>query len=351
MRVLIAGGNQMKNFAPRYYDYANKLANGFTRDNHTVLRYLDRDASRLSNVFRMRKLGIGAANNKFLRHVDIFQPDLIIFIHADVIRTGTLRKLRDSHPDIKLAQVGVDPLFMPGNVQLLNSRSSLMDATFVTTAGEGLKKNSGGRPAYYIPNITDTGMETSRAFDADCDIDLIFACGSFDAEGGDPRKAVMDLIGQRLPGIHFSRHVDNETGGLWGADYMNAMGRSKCGLNLSREREGPINLAKPEDLYIYSSDRVAQLTGNGVLAFTLEKYHMDELFTEDEMVFFSSNDDLIDKIDHYLENEDGRRRIAKNGWEKAHRDLNESLAADFIIDVLFREELSHPYIWPTEAVV
>jgi hypothetical protein len=152
----------------------------------------------------------------------------------------------------------------------------------------------------------------------------------------------MDLIGQRLPGIHFSRHVDNETGGLWGADYMNAMGRSKCGLNLSREREGPINLAKPEDLYIYSSDRVAQLTGNGVLAFTLEKYHMDELFTEDEMVFFSSNDDLIDKIDHYLENEDGRRRIAKNGWGKAHRDLNESLTADFIIDVLFREELSHP---------
>jgi hypothetical protein len=140
MRVLIAGGNQMKNFAPRYYDYANKLANGFTRDNHTVLRYLDRDASRLSNVFRMRKLGIGAANNKFLRHVDIFQPDLIIFFHADVIRTDTLRKLRDSHPDIKLAQVGVDPLFMPGNVQLLNSRSSLMDATFVTTAGEGLKK-------------------------------------------------------------------------------------------------------------------------------------------------------------------------------------------------------------------
>ena len=185
-------------------------------------------------------------------------------------------------------------------------------------------------------------METGRAFDADCNIDLIFACGSFDAGGGDPRKAVMDLIGQRLPGIHFSRHVDNETSGLWGADYMNAIGRSKCGLNLSREREGPINLAKPEDLYIYSSDRVAQLTGNGVLAFTLEKYHMDELFTEDEMVFFSSNDDLIDKIDHYLENEDGRRRIAKNGWGKAHRDLNESLTADFIIDVLFREELSHP---------
>ena len=161
----------------------------------------------------------------------------------------------------------------------------------------------------------------------------------------------MDLIDECLPGIHFSRHVDNETGGLWGADYMKAMGRSKCGLNLSREREGPLNLAKPEDLYIYSSDRVSQLTGNGVLAFTHEQYRLDKLFTEDEMVFFKSNDDLIDKIAHFLENEDGRRRIARNGWEKAHRDLNERLAAGYIEDMLFREKLSHPYIWPTEQVI
>jgi len=41
-------------------------------------------------------------------------------------------------------------------------------------------------PWYNIPNIVDPSMETGRAFDADCDIDLIFVCGSFDAEGGDP---------------------------------------------------------------------------------------------------------------------------------------------------------------------
>ena len=85
-------------------------------------------------------------------------------------------------------------------------------------------------------------------------------------------------------------------------------GRTKCGLNLSREREGPINVAKPEDLYIYSSDRVAQLTGNGVLTLTHEQFRLDQLFTDDEMVFFGSNDDLIDKIAHFLDNEDERRR-------------------------------------------
>ncbi len=351
MRVMFVGGNQMKYSARRYYDYANKLANGFARNNHTVVRFLDRDVSRLSNVFKSRKLGIGAANKKFLTQIGVFKPDLILFIHADVIRPETLARLKENHPAIKLAQVSLDSLFIPGTVQRINTKSLFTDATFMTTAGDGLRKISGGRPAYYIPNIVDPSIETGRAFDADCDIDLIFVCGSFDAEGGDPRKAALDLIRERLPGINFPYHVDNETGGLWGADYMDAMGRSKCGLNLSREREGPNSLAAPEDLYIYSSDRVGHLTGNGVLAFTDEKYHLNQLFSADEMVFYDSNDDLADKIAGFLENEDERRRIAKNGWRKAHRELNERLAAQFIVDVLFRDALSHPYIWPTEPVI
>jgi hypothetical protein len=351
MRVMIVGGNQMKYSAPRYYDYANKLANGFIRNDHLVLRFLDRDVSRLSNIFLSRKMGVGAANNKFLNQIVVFQPDLILFIHADVIRPKTLTRIRESHPAVKLAQISLDSLFIPGTVQRINTKSPFTDATFITTAGEGLRRISGGRPAYFIPNIVDASIETGRAFDADCDIDLIFVCGSFDAEGGDPRKTTMDRIRERLPGITFPYHVDFETGGLWGAEYMDVMGRSKCGLNLSREREGPNNIAQPDDLYIYSSDRVSHLTGNGVLTFTHEKYHMGQLFTDEEMVFFKSNDDLTDKIAHFLENEDGRRRIAKNGWEKAHRELNERMIAQYIVEVMFGEELSHPYIWPTDKIV
>ncbi len=351
MRVMIVGGNQMKYSASRYYDYANKLGNGFIRNNHTVVRFFDRDVARLANVFRSRKLGVTGANKKLLEQAASFQPDLFVFFHADVIRMETLQRLRENHPKAKLAQLSIDPLFIPGNVARLCAKSRLMDATFLTTAGAGLKKVSGGKPAYYIPNITDPSMETGRAFDAKCDINLIFACGSFDREGGDPRKATLDLIRERLPDINFPHHVDIETGGLWGAEHMDTMARSKCGLNLSREREGPLSIGKPEDLYIYSSDRVSYLTGNGVLAFTHRKYDLEKLFTPEEMVFYDSNDDLVDKIAHFLENDGARREIARNGWEKAHRDLNERLAAQYIFDVLVREELSHPYIWPTEPFV
>ena len=351
MRVMIVGGNQLKYVASRFYDYANKLGNGFIRNNHAVLRFFDRDVARLSNIFRSRKMGVAGANKSLLQQARSFEPDLAIFIHADVITPETLSQLRENHPNVKLAQLSIDPLFIPGTIVRLNQKSALLDATFITTAGKGLNKISGGQAAYYIPNIIDPSMETGRAFETGGDIDLIFACGSFDKHGGDPRKTTVDLIRQRLPQIDFPEHVAYETGGLWGSDYVGTLGRSKCGLNLSREREGPLNLAAPEDLYVYSSDRVSHLTGNGVLTFSHRKYSLDKLYCEDEMVYYDTDEDLVSKIAYFLKNDDMRRKIAKKGWEKAHRELNERLGAQFIMDVLFDNKLSHPYIWPTEKIV
>jgi hypothetical protein len=351
MKVMIVGGNQMKYFGSRYYAYASKLTNGFIRNNHTVVRFFDRDVARLSNVFRSRTFGVTGANERLLQQASSFQPDLILLIHADVIQLEALQRLRENHPSAKIAQITIDALFVAETVAGVKSKSHLMDATFVTTAGDALKKVSGGNPAYYIPNITDASMETGRAFDGDCATDLFFACGSFERVGGDPRKGLVDVVRARLPHINFDCTVAGRKGGLWGAEYMAAVAQSKCGLNLSRDRDGPLNTSTPEDLFVYSSDRVSHLIGNGVLTFTHSKFGLDELFNEDEMVFFDSDEGLADKVYYYLENDEERRRIAKNGWEKTHRDLNERLATQYIEDVLLREELSHPYIWPTEQVI
>tara|TARA_B100000674_G_C37979724_1_gene981379 strand:- start:9532 stop:10587 length:1056 start_codon:yes stop_codon:yes gene_type:complete len=351
MRVMIVGGNQLKYAAKRFYDYANKLGNGFIRNKHTVLRFFDRDVARLSNFFRSRKMGVTGANKSLLDQAHSFGPDLVIFIHADVITPDTLERLRENHSDIKLAQLSIDPLFIPGTAVRLNKKSALLDATFITTAGKGLRRISGGQAAYYIPNIVDPSIETGRAFEANCDVDLIFACGSFDKYGEDPRKTTVDLIRKHLPQIEFPEHVSFETGGLWGIDYVEALGHSKCGLNLSREREGPLNLATPDDLYIYSSDRVSHLTGNGVLTFTNSKYKIDELYSDEEMIYYDNDDDLVGKITYFLENDEMRRKIAKKGWEKAHHHLNERLGAQFITDILYNDKFSYSYIWPTEKIV
>ena len=351
MKVMVIGGNQIKYFASRYYAFANKLVNGLTRNNHAVVRFFDRDVARLDNVLRSRVFGVKGANKELLQQAATLKPDLFLFIHADVIEPRTVLRLRENHRGAKFAQISIDAIFTPRNVKFINTKSHLMDATFVTTAGEGLKKISGGKPAYYIPNVTDPSIETGRAFDADCETDLFFACGSFEPGGHDPRKETLDAVREQLPDIKADFTIAGRKGGLWGDEYIEALSQSRCGLNLSRERDGPHHPSSPEDLYVYSSDRISHLTGNGILTFSHKKFGLDRLFTDDEMVFFDSNDDLTTKISHYLGNDDARRRVARNGWEKSHGELNERLAAQFIEDVLCREKLTHPYIWPTEKVI
>ena len=97
MKVMVIGGNQMKYFAARYYAFANKLRNGLIRNNHTVVRFYDRDVARLDNMFRSRVFGVKGANDTLLQQADSLKPDLFLFIHADVIQPRTVLRLRENH--------------------------------------------------------------------------------------------------------------------------------------------------------------------------------------------------------------------------------------------------------------
>ena len=78
---------------------------------------------------------------------------------------------------------------------------------------------------------------------------------------------------------------------------------------------------------------------------------MDKLYSEDEMIYYENDEELVNKIAYFLKNDDLRKKVARKGWEKAHLHLNECLGAQFITDILCSNKLSHPYIWPTEKIV
>ena len=78
---------------------------------------------------------------------------------------------------------------------------------------------------------------------------------------------------------------------------------------------------------------------------------MDKLYSEDEMIYYENDEELVNKIAYFLKNDDLRKKVARKGWEKAHLHLNECLVAQFIKDILCNNKLSHPYIWSTEKIV
>ena len=120
---------------------------------------------------------------------------------------------------------------------------------------------------------------------------------------------------------------------VWGKDFLNRLSNSKMALNLSR--------GKP--IKYYSSDRIAQLMGNGLLTFIHRDTQFMDFFDHDEMIFYKDILDLSYKIMKYRKDDKDRRKIARKGHKKYHKYFNSNLVSRFIIDRSFGVDTK--YFW------
>ena len=106
-----------------------------------------------------------------------------------------------------------------------------------------------------------------------------------------------------------------------------------------------LNLSRGEPLKYYSSDRIAQLFGNGLLTFLDEKTQLSDLFKKNEAVFYSNIDDLAEKILKYKKDNSKRRELARNGKFKYMKYFNSDIVSQYIIDKTFDLKSKNNYIW------
>ena len=106
-----------------------------------------------------------------------------------------------------------------------------------------------------------------------------------------------------------------------------------------------LNLSHREDIPMYSSDRIAQLTGCGLLVFCPKTPGMNLLFKENEVVYYDQDDDLIEKIKYYAVHDEERMATAKRGWERAHNSFNSQRVTRYILDTVFNEPHGEAYEW------
>ncbi len=100
-------------------------------------------------------------------------------------------------------------------------------------------------------------------------------------------------------------------GEAWGIDMYNILYNSKISVN--RHIDAAENFANNMRLY--------ESTGVGTLLITEHKDNIEGLFEVNrEIVTYHSNEELLEKINYYLEHEDERTRIAEAGQKRTLRD-------------------------------
>lgn len=343
MRVLLAGNFQIRRYGEVRILSDRKLYYGLVRNGHQVLDFSDRDIAAFNAPFRLRDFGRGAANRRFIETCRNFRPEVIVINHCDILTNHSLQEAKQLNPDVRIAFRNVDALYLPSNVRRIHERLSCVDHVFLTTAGGPLNQFRGEDAGIsFVPNPVDMSIETednSQQPDSKLPTDLLF-CGN--GSPGCPRFKFVQHLNQYLPeSCNFETYGSMGRPPVWGHDYERLLAATKMALNLNREEVGNF----------CTSSRVAQLMGNGILTFIHRGSDLEQLFGKDRAAYFASEDELLEKVLYFHNNDEERQRVASAGRQYSFEHFTSDAVSQFIVEKTMQLPLSREYVWDDDSLL
>ena len=327
-----------------FFNTGRRLNNGFIRQGHCVLGFSDRDIQKYYKSINDFK-GAKTLNEKLKKTCYNFKPDLIILGHADLISADQISELKDDYPNVRFGQWFLDPLNKNGpdferNKLRILDKIKVVDSTFLTTSPDVLNflKN---KNSFFIPNPADKSFEILENYNKSCNVDVFFALshgvhrGVLKTGKIDDRIVFLENLLARTPNIKFDLYGIKKVQPIWADHYFKTIANAKMGLNLSRG----------EAIKYYSSDRITQIIGNGLVCLIDEKTKYQDFFDKDEMVFYKSISDLSEKIIKISSDEKIRREIGRKGKLKYMKYFNSDLVSEYIINKTLGMKSKRKYIW------
>ena len=341
MKILHVHNMMIRNKGIMKFYSGRKFSNGIIRNNHTLLEFSDRDLNRYLSPVGLRSVGRKKLQRQLIDTCINFQPDLILLGHCELIENGTLNEIRVLLPKVKIAHWFLDALWIQHNVERLQARIPAVDAIFLTTdqAAEHLE-DTAHTLIKYIPNPTDPsedGLNNSRL--DEFDNDLLF-CGV--GRRSDYRFDFVKGLDNLLPNnIRFKKIGIYGEPPAWGESYKEILSKSKMALNLNGKEGWPL----------YSSDRIAQLMGNGILTFLWNKGEMKKVIPDNHALYFDTQEELCEKIIYFHTHDEERKKIAASGYHHYHTHFSAERIIRYIIETTFQLPFTDDYLWQGERDV
>tara|TARA_Y100000389_G_scaffold28891_1_gene24658 strand:+ start:1205 stop:3337 length:2133 start_codon:yes stop_codon:yes gene_type:complete len=328
-----------------FFNTGRRINNGFIRLGHSVLGFSDRDIQKYYKSIGDFK-GSNILNDKLKKTCYNYKPDLIVTGHADLISRNQIQELKEDNPNTKFAQWFLDPLNKYGpdferNKSRIVDKIDLMDATFITTCPSALSFLKKKYNSFYIPNPSDDSFEILNNYEKSCSVDIFFALshgvhrGKLKAGKIDDRITFLNKLQSMTPDVKFDIYGINNVQPIWADHYFKTISNCKMGLNLSRGNA----------IKYYSSDRITQIVGNGLVCLIDEKTQYNNFFNKNEMIFYNNVSDLSEKVLKISRDEKLRKKIARNGKIKYMKYFNSNKVAQFIIEKSLNVNNRNKYFW------
>ena len=325
-----------------FYNTGARINNGFIRLNHSVLTLSDRDIVSYYRSFKDID-GSKTLNKKLIDIISNYVPDVLILGHADLIKKETLIFIKKNYPHIKISQWFLDRMDSEwkNNKKRFIDKINYVDTSFCTTSPDILKFPAKHK-VYYIPNPADESFENLKIYNSLNHSHDVFFAMSHGVHRGilkkgkfDRRELIINRLIKNIPNIRFDIYGMNNVQPIWADNFKSIISRSKMAINLSQGKS----------IKYYTSDRITQLIGNGLLTFVDVKTKLNKFFKNDEVIFYKSINDLSKKIIKYSENDKLRIKIAKKGRDKYLKHFNSKLVAEYILNKTLNIKYKKKYLW------
>lgn len=314
-----------------------KIHKGFIRNGHDVQPFSYRlhmnalaplSGNKFFNKFAKKK-----ADQLSCELLKNYRPDLVLVLAYRVINHSTIAKLKQILPNTVFA--GWYPDALSGITQNSLKTNQYLDAFMATGAGPHLvdiAKKSNNIPVAFMPNPCDPDIEKPYE---QCDIKTkLFFTGKLSHKSYPDDRNREELLKKLACTYGLTIHGNGKNKAILGMDYFSAISNSEIAISIN------IN----NSIRMYHSDRLINYLGCG--AFVLSSYSPDsDLLFQDKkhLRYFHSNDECIDLIKYYFDNENERRKIAAAGMAYAHEAFNCQRIARNIIDFLTTGTYDEPW--------
>ncbi len=316
---------------------ASKLTNGLVRNNCDVINFSYRNYL-TQKIFPKLDVDILDISKNY-------KPDLILLGHNNILKKSSLEKIKVNKVKIALwyedhvANYGPNWL---SNLNLIERNNNLIDKYFITTHPSVIKTKINKNKLSFLPIPVDENIENLKIYENKHRYkDLFFALshgvnfGGLRSTSNDEREVFLKKIIDKGKGINFHILGINNDKPKWNYDFYKEMMICKMSLNLSRGK--PLKYA--------SSNRIASYVGNGILTFINKKVKFQELFSDNELVFYDNEDDLISKILDLKDDINRINRISKNGKDKYFKIFNNLIVSDSILSKTLGTTPKYKYAW------
>jgi len=313
LQILHCAMFSINKYGANYYSGHTRISNGFIRNGHFVYNFSYRDVAREESLLGIKKLGWRKMNKRLVETAERIAADVVLLGHAELVETETLVEIKKRLPNCKIAMWWVDWWHNLAEYdRVMRPRMPLLDALFMTTDPDYVQDHyTPTREVdkfFFMPNSCDPSMDIGNAYDVvDSLHDVVFIGRSFGS-----RDNLLTHIQQNMGDLNVGLYGQGRENFITGHRYLHLVSNSRIGISFNRDNAMPL----------YTSNRMVHLAANGCLVMTPQTPRMTELFSHDEVVYFSTEQDCEEKIRHYLAHPKEAAAIAKAGQKRAHKDYD-----------------------------